>query len=269
MGMSVRETIYPGDSRAPVIASTARVQGAHHIAAHRHDRAQLIHCLHGHLNVHVEGQSWLIGSATALWVPPGVLHHVCADASVQYLSLFIEAQLAQAIAAAQSERLQCVVMQPLLRELIRSAARSATAPASLHASQADRRLLQVIVDQLYQLEAAQQVLPLPLDRRLSHALSGIMQAPARSYTAQSLAQSANMSLRTLERIFLRETGLSFCQWQQRRCVIQAIELLQQGQQVKQIAAQLGYDSSSAFIAMFKRSTQLTPTEYLARHLCGD
>ncbi|WP_164040967.1 helix-turn-helix domain-containing protein, partial [Serratia marcescens] len=60
------------------------------------------------------------------------------------------------------------------------------------------------------------------------------------------------SNRTLSRLFQRETGMSFLRWRQQLHVGLALQRLAQGDQVTTIAGDLGYESVSAFITMFRR-----------------
>ena len=59
----------------------------------------------------------------------------------------------------------------------------------------------------------------------------------------------------------RDLDMSFAEWRQRLCVVKALPLLESGAKVESIALDLGYASASAFIAMFKRMTGVTPNEH--------
>lgn len=48
------------------------------------------------------------------------------------------------------------------------------------------------------------------------------------------------------------------EWRQRMRVVKAIRLLEKGAKVESVAFEVGYNSASAFIAMFHRQTGLTP-----------
>ena len=63
----------------------------------------------------------------------------------------------------------------------------------------------------------------------------------------------NTSARTLARRFQSETGLSFGAWRQQARVLEAMGRLGGGDPVTQVALDLGYESVSAFSAMFRRA----------------
>ena len=76
------------------------------------------------------------------------------------------------------------------------------------------------------------------------------------------AQLVGASKRTLSRLFTTQTRMSFQAWRQQRRLLRALELLATGDNVTAIALELGYDNTSAFIAMFRRCLGTTPARYL-------
>jgi AraC-like DNA-binding protein len=72
-----------------------------------------------------------------------------------------------------------------------------------------------------------------------------------------------MSTRTLYRRFLKETGITFARWQQQARLLDAIRRLAEGASVTATALDLGYESTSAFSAMFRRSLGQTPRAFVA------
>lgn len=242
---------------APVaLADSVRVEGAHQIQAHSHDRAQLIHSREGRLVVEIGSRAWLVTPQTALWIPAGSVHTVTACESVHYVSLFVDDKVAQGI----SNKVQSVLMQPLLQQLALSAAEFSL---TIEADSTEARIIEVILDQLRAIESCELVLPLPIDKRLEHEVAKLIRQPTRSQAVQAIAKKANMSVRTLERVFKKETAMSFKQWRCRLLVLRAIELLRLAYPVKVVALELGYQSTSAFISMFKSIMNETPAAYTA------
>lgn len=60
----------------------------------------------------------------------------------------------------------------------------------------------------------------------------------------------------------KELGMPLTEWKQKLKVLKAMNRLESGDSVEVIALELGYSSSSAFIAMFKRIMGVTPKEYV-------
>jgi AraC-like DNA-binding protein len=59
-------------------------------------------------------------------------------------------------------------------------------------------------------------------------------------------------------------GLSFGKWRQQVRLLRALERLAAGAAVTEVAFDLGYDSPSAFVTMFRRALGTTPGRYFAR-----
>ena len=86
--------------------------------------------------------------------------------------------------------------------------------------------------------------------------------PADTRDLDAWAKSVGASKRTLGRLFTAQTGMSFQAWRQQLRLLRALELLATGNNVTTIALELGYDNTSAFIAMFRRCLGTTPKRYL-------
>ena len=79
----------------------------------------------------------------------------------------------------------------------------------------------------------------------------------------AVAREAGMSLRTLERRFIAETGTSLGRWRRRGAMLASVERLAAGASVKQAAAAAGYATPSAYVAAFRAAFGETPGRYLA------
>lgn len=77
-----------------------------------------------------------------------------------------------------------------------------------------------------------------------------------------LARRAATSIRTISRIFLVETGLTFKVWRQRARIALAIDQLSEGRTISQAAAAVGFGSTEAFSFAFRQVTKMTPTAFL-------
>jgi AraC-like DNA-binding protein len=75
---------------------------------------------------------------------------------------------------------------------------------------------------------------------------------------------AGASSRTLARLFVKETGLTFADWRRQARLLAGMALLAAGQPITSIALELGYESPSAFTAMFRRCLGEPPSRYVTR-----
>ncbi len=71
----------------------------------------------------------------------------------------------------------------------------------------------------------------------------------------------SVDVKTLQRRFARETGMTFGQWRQQARLLRGLELLAGGEKVINVALALGYASPSAFATMFRRQFGQTPSEF--------
>jgi AraC-like DNA-binding protein len=75
--------------------------------------------------------------------------------------------------------------------------------------------------------------------------------------------SGRLSLdeKTIQRLFHKETGMTFGQWRQQARLLLALERIAVGEKIIDIAGELGYDSPSAFTTMFKKQFGKTPSQF--------
>jgi AraC-like DNA-binding protein/quercetin dioxygenase-like cupin family protein len=139
---------------------------------------------------------------------------------------------------------------------------SATRSASSN-SAARARVAAVILDEIASLPRQRLTLPLPSERRLLKIAQQLAADPADARSLTEWAAWAGIAPRTLTRRFALETGLAFSTWRTRARLMRAIELLAAGGAVTSVALELGYDSLSAFISMFRRSLGVSPGKFSA------
>jgi AraC-like DNA-binding protein len=123
------------------------------------------------------------------------------------------------------------------------------------------RLASLLLDLLAAGETARLSLPLPRDARARRLADRMLGAPGAPATLAELARGAGASLRTLQRLFLAETGLPLEAWRSRARMQHGVVLLSGGASVTEAALECGYRSPSAFIAAFKRAFGVTPSRY--------
>lgn len=77
-----------------------------------------------------------------------------------------------------------------------------------------------------------------------------------------LSGEVGASEKTISRIFIKETGLSYQEWRLQWRLHRAIELLSEGRTVGETAFELSFSSDSAFVDFFKKQTGATPLQYM-------
>jgi AraC-like DNA-binding protein len=226
----------------------------HVIAPHAHDWHQLIYASEGVIWVQTAQGDWVVPPNRAVWVPAGALHGIEMTGSVFVQTLY----LARSVSSALPDHCCAVNVSPLLRELIRHTVRLGMLDAN---EPARACLIGVLVDQLSALPTIPLQLPWPADERAQRAAAWLRAHPDDAGAIKQVAKRVALSARTLERLFRKETGLTFGKWRQQLRLLQALRLLAARKPVTAVALDVGYESASAFIAMFKRTLGVTPYRY--------
>lgn len=107
-------------------------------------------------------------------------------------------------------------------------------------------------------------LPLPTDPRLLGLCQEFLKHPNAHVSRVQWATQLHISLRSFNRLFNQQTGVSFSQWRQQACVMSALSQLAVGDSVTRIALDLGYDSPAAFSTMFHRVLGHAPSAWLEK-----
>ena len=205
-------------------------EAAYRTEWHSHFRAQLVYAPKGVMTVAARTGTWVVPPQQAVWVPAAVQHEVSAQGPLSMRSLYLHPEVCGQLPS------ECCVMGV-------------------------SALMRVVIDELIDMERPPLPLPMPRDPRLKTLVDLLLQEPADPRRLDDYASLIGASARTIARGFVRETGMSFGIWRQRLRLLAAIERLGSGAAVTTVAYDLGYQSPSAFIAMFRRSLGEPPGRY--------
>jgi len=208
----------------------------------------------GALTVSTAEGVWVVPPHQAVWVPAGNRHQIETGPGAALRSLYVRESLSRRLPSSC-----CAVhVSPLLRELLLRAIRLQTLDRK---KPEQRNLMAILLDELAVLPVAPIDLPMPRDPRAVRAARAVREAPGARHTLSGASRASGASARTLERLFRSETGLAFGAWRQRARVLHALRLLADDASVTQTAIAVGYDSTSAFVAAFRRTVGVTPGRY--------
>ena len=238
----------------PVVTKATDYAAGHVIELHHHARGQLVYAEHGVMMVAGDGGQWIVPPTRAIWMPPGVSHRIRCIGVVHMRSIYVRPDAAAHLPA----KAQAVGVSGLLAELIRAAVKVALPYA---ADSRDGRLMRLLLDELHALPVLPLHLPQPADERLRRICARIAEQPDDVSTLADWAAMLGIDVKTIQRLFARETGMTFGQWRQQARLLHGLERLAVGDKVVDVALALGYDSPSAFAAMFKRQFGETPTAF--------
>ncbi len=238
----------------PVRGLAQTFRTGHRLDTHTHPWAQLVYAVSGVMQVETPHAAWLVPPTRAIWLPPSMPHRIEMRGTVAMRTLYLtpvdpEGRLSQC---------RALEVAPLLRELILHIVRLGMLRED---NPEHERLGGLLVDLLAVDETPPLELPLPRDPRARGLAERILSSPADEATLADLAKGSGASLRTLQRLFLAETGLPLEPWRRRARMQQGVVSLSAGASVTAAALESGYQSPSAFIAAFKRAFGVTPGRY--------
>ncbi|MFK4822635.1 AraC family transcriptional regulator [Ochrobactrum quorumnocens] len=268
---------FPDTLARPVVGLKVELAFAGETEPHKHRKDQLLYVIEGLITVEAAQGVWTVPPQCAIWIPSGVPHFARATGQVSIGNLYVEPD------ESRGQRADCGILfvQPLLRELI---LRFVNEPhSSSDGNIREARLASVLMDELERAPVEPLRLPMPADRRLKRLADTLLDDPSLRLNLEEWGARVGASNRTLTRLFQRETGMSLGRWRQQLHVGLALQRLADGESVTNIAIDLGYESPSAFIAMFRRMLGTTPARYLTEtatdmssggkgdviHICGD
>jgi AraC-like DNA-binding protein len=242
------------DRPRAIVASSHNHPGAGRTRLHTHPRGQFLYAARGTLTTTAAEGSWVAPPERAIWIPAGVPHVTRHSVGTELRTIFIQKD------AVLGLPVRCAVVQvnPLLRELLLAVARL---PALYDEDGADGRLVRVLLDRIAALPDEPLHLPMPVSRKLRTIAADLAERPENKMSLAQAAGASAMSPRSFARHFLTETGLSFGAWHRQARLLRALELLGTGFGVGEVSFALGYEGTSAFIAMFRRTFGTTPTRY--------
>ncbi|MGM4915508.1 AraC family transcriptional regulator [Rhizobium sp. 768_B6_N1_8] len=225
---------------------------------HQHPQGQLILALHGAVTCTAGSGVWVVPPDCGLWVPGGVPHSNQVTSNARLTYLFVEAG-----AAELPDECCTLSVSPMLREMIhRIADLSERDAPDAHVD----RLMRVMLDELALMPRERLELPVSDHPKIALIAAALLANPSDRRTLGEWAEHVAISERTLKRLMVQETGLSFGRWRRQLHLVIALRQLAGGATVQQVAGDLGYDSTTAFIVMFKKALGTTPSRYFADRL---
>ncbi|MBK1712022.1 AraC family transcriptional regulator [Rubrivivax gelatinosus] len=248
---------YAGTIDTPIWFRAARIPADGGYPVHRHDGGELVYAFSGVIEVEIDSAHYLAPPQYALWLPPRIEHRALNRREAHHASVYV----AEPMCRTMPGEAAAITVDALLRALL---AHLDAHPPAVPPSEAEARLLQVVVDRIVAAPRSGSYLPGSRDALLGPVLQALQSDPADTRSVAELAAAVGTTERTLARRCQRDLGMPLAAWRQRLRVLRALPMLDEGRKVEAIALDLGYASASAFIAMFRRLMRTTPDDYRGR-----
>jgi AraC-like DNA-binding protein len=104
---------------------------------------------------------------------------------------------------------------------------------------------------------------MPRDRRIVDLAQAALIDPGSITSVDMWLANAAASRKTIERLFLSETGMPPARWLRQARLLHAISQLASGKKISSVAFDLGYSSSSSFSYMFRTTFGINPRRFCA------
>jgi AraC-like DNA-binding protein len=189
-----------------------------------------------------------------LWLPAGVEHSIYSPRRFYLHTLYFEPGSVRT-----DSQPQVLGLDTLARELILLLC-SAPQPSKRGARHA--HALALLEELLPEAKPESFCLPRPRHERARQLADYFAAQPQDSRPVEIIAgQIGGASLRTFERLFAEETGLSLATWRRHSRLLTSLSLLVQGKSIGEVAHAVGYDSAAAFSTAFKNCFGVSPSSY--------
>jgi AraC-like DNA-binding protein len=240
---------------APVFFRTEHMPSNSTYPALSHAWGEFVYSFSGITEVKAAGQHCLAPPNLGVWIPKGVEHTGFNHQEAVHCSVYISSRLCTRMPA----QLCAVIVSPLVRAMLEHLRSDETDTGS---APARSRMLRVLVDELASCTTTGSYVPSSDDTELDAVLTDLRKDPADDRSLGELARAFHLSERTLIRRCQRDLGMSLTEWRQRLRLISALPLLHMGHSVESVALDMGYATSSAFIAMFRRLMGMSPRRFV-------
>ncbi len=107
---------------------------------------------------------------------------------------------------------------------------------------------------------------MPPNEKLKFIADAMIANPADNAGVEDWARRIGISGRTLARLMREQTGMTFGRWKQQLHISLALQWLIEGVSVQKIASDLGYESASSFVFMFRKTLGSPPVKYLTNRV---
>ncbi|MCD0468457.1 helix-turn-helix domain-containing protein [Flavobacterium sp. JAS] len=238
----------------PVVGYTTLITNAI-CSLHSHPRAQLIYATSGVMNVIVKNQIWVVNPLQGLWIPEGHEHQVTFQENVNLYSVFIDPSFTNNLPSNSFSFDISAFLKQLLFKIV-------SFEDGKEVTIQQRKIMDVFLDEMTLIEPSSTFLPTSNHIQLKNIISLLISDISSKYTIEHYADLSCMSSRTLSRLFIKELGMNFSDWRIRLKLLEAIKRLGEKQSIKEIAFDLGYETTSSFIFMFKKNLGKTPSNYI-------
>lgn len=231
----------------------------HDDVLHQHQKGQLVYVESGFQYITIEEKIYLLPQNHAAWIPPHAIHKTNSHSEkIKLMIMFAEVNQKDSF----YQHVNVFAVPPVLKEMIKYAEKWSKLMVKDHH---ETLFLQALFNELPRFAEYSFMLHicLPKDKRLTKVIEYLHDHYQDEIKMEDLADAALLSLRTLERIFKKETGLTLIKYQQMLRIIKSLEFLSANDlTISETAYQVGYKSVQSYSRSFQSVMQFRPTDFI-------
>jgi Transcriptional regulator containing an amidase domain and an AraC-type DNA-binding HTH domain len=226
---------------------------------HRHQKGQLIYVEQGFQYLTVEGKMYLLPQNHVAWIPSDALHKTNSHSeSIKLMVIFFDVSREDQF----FQQVQIFSAPKVLREMILYTEKWSKL---IEENEHENIFLTALMSELpyFCTQLLQLEITLPHENRLQTLLNHLHGHYTETIKMDEIASLSNLSLRTIERLFKKETGMTLAKYQQLLRIIKSLELLSTKKfTISQIAYKVGYKSVQAFTNSFYAVMKYRPSAFM-------
>lgn len=231
----------------------------HDEIAHSHHKAQFVYVEQGFQYLEINNRMYLLPQNHAAWIPPGLKHRtISSSKSIRLMTLFYTINKDDDWFY---RTLHTFSAPTVLKEMLLYSSKWSK---STMESQEEEAFLGAIFSELphFVQKSLTLNIPIPKDPRLLPVSNYLSTHFDKDNSIADLAQITHLSLRTLERIFKKETGITLSKYIQMVRIIKGVEYLASEEYtVTEVAYKVGYKSIQAFSNSFYKLIKQWPSQF--------
>lgn len=249
------------DAHADSIYCHHAMMGEHVIMEHSHRKGQFLYTEGGIVFLRTEEKSYFLPARHYIWIPPGIKHSIHPSSpEVTMRNLYFPKFDTD---TAFYNKVNIYPVNDLLIELIMFTNRW---NGNIFPSDGSKYIIakafKMILPELSQTELPL-ALPYPKHEKLKDIVQFLESNMEQNIHSKNLAQTFDMSERTLARLFQKELNMSFIQYYTILRMLTALKLLLDDKiSINEVALRVGYSSLPTFSNTFYKMIGVRPSDYV-------
>lgn len=227
----------------------------HDAYTHVHQRGQLTYVEQGYQYFHLGAKTYLVPKNHVIWIPSNQEHRISSEAKTVHLRVALFKTVPD---LAFFQQVHVFLAPPVLKEMLLYASKWNQV---VDDNPEQALFIQAILRNLPEFcqEKESLHIPVPSHPRLLSVCNYINAHYNTTCKVDELALLAQLSTRSLQRLFKQETGITIQKYSQLIRILKSIELIDnQKYTLSEIALQVGYKSLAAFTASYHTIMKSAP-----------